>query len=235
MSGASGFRVAVYYAPDGDDPLWRAGCRWLGRDPETGEEFSPPAAVTQADLISDPSGYGFHGTLKPPMRLAEGWTYEAFVAAVSELTQGLKPFTMPRLSVQNLDGFLAIREAEPSPELQAIADVAVASLDHCRALPSEAELAKRRKAGLSGAEEAMLMRWGYPYVFQLWRFHLTLSRRLEHSEMARLLPAAEAWFAEALESPRVFDSLTIYTQAERGAPFALAARIPMSGSELVLR
>jgi len=229
MSIASGFRVAVYYAPDGDDPLWRAGCRWLGRDPETGERFDLPAAVTQPDLISDPAGYGFHGTLKPPMRLAEGMTYEAFVTAVEKLAQGLKPFAMPRLTVQNLDGFLAVREAEPSPELHAIADVAVASLDHCRALPSEAELVKRRKAGLSVTEEAMLTRWGYPYVFQLWRFHLTLSRRLEASEMARLLPKAEAWFAEAMERPRIFNSLAIYTQSESGAPFALSTRVPLGG------
>lgn len=232
MSIESGFRVAIYYAPDGDDPLWRAGCRWLGRDPETGERFNAPAAVTQPDLIADPSGYGFHGTLKPPMRLVDGMTYEAFVAAVRELAQGLKPFAMPRLTVQNLHGFLAVREAEPSPDLQAIADLAVASLDHCRALPSDAELEKRRKAGLSDPEEAMLMRWGYPYVFQLWRFHLTLSRRLGQSEMARLLPPAQAWFAEALEHPRVFNSLAIYTQSERGAPFALSTRIPLPAGSI---
>ena len=136
---------------------------------------------------------------------------------------------MPRLSVQNLDGFLAVREAAPSPELQAIADVAVASLDHCRALPSDAELTRRRKAGLSDAEEAMLTRWGYPYVFQLWRFHLTLSRRLQEREMARLLPAARDWLAEALERPRVFNSLAIYTQGQSGSPFRLSMRIPLGG------
>ncbi|MCB8874747.1 DUF1045 domain-containing protein [Acidisoma silvae] len=229
MSSAAGFRVAVYYAPAKDDPLWTAGCQWLGRDPESGEEFQPSEAVTDPDLTRDPSGYGFHGTLKPPMRLADGVSYEAFLEAVQALAQGLRPFAMPRLSVQNLHGFLAVREAEPSPDLQALADVTVASLDDCRARPSEAELARRRKAGLSAPEEAMLARWGYPYVFQLWRFHLTLTRRLDAAEMARLLPAAEAFFASSLTQPRVCDSLAVYTQAESGAPFTLTARVPLGG------
>ena len=229
MSATPGFRVAVYYAPDSDDPLWTAGCRWLGRDPESGETFEPPEAVTDAGLIADPSSYGFHGTLKPPMRLAAGHGYEAFLEAVRSFAQGLKPFAMPPLSVQNLHGFLAVREAEPSPELQAVADVAVASLDSWRASPGEAELARRRKAGLSAPEEAMLTRWGYPYVFQLWRFHLTLTRKLDEAEMARLKPAAEAFFAAALTRPRRFDSLAVYTQPASGAPFDLSARIPLGG------
>ncbi|MCB8880391.1 DUF1045 domain-containing protein [Acidisoma cellulosilytica] len=229
MNLAPGFRVAVYYAPDRIDPLWTAGCQWLGRDPESGAAFQPPEAVTAPDLIKDPSGYGFHGTLKPPMRLAEGLTYAAFVDSVQTLARGLKPFAMPRLSVQNLHGFIAVRDAEPSPDLQALADIVVAQLDDWRAMPSEAELAKRRKAGLSAAQEAMLTRWGYPYVFQLWQFHLTLSRRLDETEMTRLLPAAEAFFAPALAHKRVCNSLAVYIQPESGAPFTLSARIPFEG------
>ncbi len=229
MTKASGFRVAVYYAPDRDDPLWSAGCRWLGRDPESDARFPLPEALADSGLIQDPAGYGFHGTLKPPMRLAVGLSYEGFLDAVRHLAQGLRPFAMPRLSVQNLHGFLAVREAEPSPDLQAIADVTVASLDDWRTLPNDTELARRRKAGLSAPEEAMLSRWGYPYVFQLWRFHLTLTRRLDETEMARLKPAAEAWFAAALAKPRACNSLAVYTQPNSGAPFTLSARVPLGG------
>jgi hypothetical protein len=225
MSLADGFRVAVYYAPERDDPLWRAGTQWLGRDPESGEAFPIPDAIGDPGLIAEPSAYGFHGTLKPPMRLADGRGYEEFLDAVRQLALGLRPFDLPQFSVQNLNGFLAVREAEPSPALQALADVTVASLDSFRAQPSEAELARRRKGGLSPAEESMLSRWGYPYVFQLWRFHLTLSRRLSEGEMARLRPSAEAWFDEAFGKPRRCQSLAVYTQRASGAPFELSDRI----------
>ncbi len=227
MSVADGFRVAVYYAPERDDPLWSAGTGWLGRDPESGETFAVPGVVTEDNLITEPAAYGFHATLKPPMRLAAGRGYEEFLEAVRCLARGLSPFDLPRFSVRTLHGFLAVREAEPSPALQALADITVASLDAFRALPSDAELARRRRSGLSDAEEAMLCSWGYPYVFQLWQFHLTLSRRLNEQEMARLKPAAETWFAPALAQPRRLGSLAVYTQAASGAPFVLSARIPV--------
>lgn len=225
MSGPEPYRVAVYYAPEASDPLWTAGTTWLGRDPETGQDRAQPAGATP-ELTAEAAGYGLHGTLKPPMRLAPGQSYQDFVAAVAALARSLRAFEMPPLSVQILHGFLAIRETAPSAELQALSDVVVATLDPFRAPLSAAELEKRRRHGLSAGEEAMLARWGYPYVFQLWRFHLTLSRRLTEAEAGALKPVAESSFAAALETPRPCRSLALFTQAVPGSAFRLAARLP---------
>jgi len=227
VSTPSSFRVAVYYAPELDDPLWAAGNRWLGRDPETGATLARPGGIGIENLTDEPAAYGLHATLKPPMRLAPGTRYEDFAQTVAELAEGLATFPLPPLAVQNLDGFLALREQEPSPDLQALADSAVATLDGFREQPEAAELARRRRHGLSEAEEAMLERWGYPYVFQLWRFHITLSRRLDEAEMAKVLPIAEAHFAEALTYERQVSSLAVFTQRAAGAPFLLAQRFPL--------
>jgi hypothetical protein len=205
------FRVAVYYAPERDDPLWEAGNRWLGRDPETGTMLDRPEHIGIANLTDEPAVYGLHATLKPPMRLAPGTHYEDFAAAVAELAAGLTAFSLPPLAVTNLDGFLALREQQPSSDLQALADSTVATLDGFREQPEAAELARRRRHGLTEAEETMLERWGYPYVFQLWRFHITLSRRLDAAEMARARPIAEAYFAAALARPRRVPSVAVFT------------------------
>ncbi len=226
MSAPSSFRVAVYYAPELDDPLWATGNRWLGRDPETGATLAQPEGIGIANLTDEPAAYGLHATLKPPMRLAPGTRYEDFAQAVAELVEGLATFPLPPLAIQNLDGFLALREQKPSPDLQALADSAVATLDGFREQPEAAELARRRRHGLSEAEEAMLERWGYPYVFQLWRFHITLSRRLDEAEMAKARPIAEAFFAESLTYERQVSSLAIFTQRAAGAPFLIARRFP---------
>jgi hypothetical protein len=45
--------------------------------------------------------------------------------------------------------------------------------------------------------------------------------------MASLKPAAEAWFAPALDTSRHFKSLSVYTQAEPGTPFILSARVQL--------
>ncbi|GAB0116920.1 DUF1045 domain-containing protein [Acidisoma sp. 7E03] len=225
MSDAAPHRVAVYYAPEADDPLWDAGTRWLGCDPETGEDRLQPDGLA-GEMTAEAAGYGLHGTLKPPMRLAAGREFSDFLTAVEALARALRAFPMPPLSVQILHGFLAVREKEPSAALQALADVTVATLDDFREPPSEAELARRRRHGLTPAEEAMLQRWGYPYVFQLWRFHLTLSRRLTEAEAGLWQPRAEAFFAAALARPRMCRSLAVFTQPAPGAPFRLARRLP---------
>ena len=97
-----------------------------------------------------------------------------------------------------------------------------------RAPPDTAELARRRRNGLPPAQEKMLVRWGYPYVFATWFFHMTLTRRLSADEHARVRPAAEQYCAAALRIPRRVVDICVFTQPEPGAPFGLTERVPLS-------
>ena len=220
-------RVALYYAPSLSDPLWETACAWLGRDPETAATLPQPDVPGIHAITADARLYGFHCTLKPPMRLATN--YGAFVDDAAVLARGIAPFAMPPLHVADLSGFLAVREAEPCPALHALADACVAGVDRHRAPPTDAELARRRKHGLSPAREANLMRWGYPGVFGEWRFHMTLTRRLTTSERAMFQPAAEAHLAAALPHPRRVGELCVFTQSGPEAPFTIAERLPLLG------
>lgn len=220
-------RVALYYAPALSDPLWPAACAWLGRDPETAATLPQPDLPDLYAVTADARQYGFHCTLKPPMRLRTN--YQAFVDDAAALARRLAPFALPPLRVADLSGFLAVREAVPCPALRTLADACVAGVDRHRAPPEEAELARRRASGLSGAREANLLRWGYPGVFDEWRFHMTLTRRLTDAERAVFLPAAEAHLAGALLHPRQMNEICVFTQAGPGAPFTIAERLPMRG------
>jgi putative phosphonate metabolism protein len=220
-------RVAVYYAPSPADPLWRAAARWLGRDSETAATVPQPDVPGLAALTADPRRYGFHATLKPPMHLAT--SYDLFLEDVERLADTLPAFDLPGLAVEDLSGFLALRETQPCPDLQALADACVGGLDAHRAPLDEAELARRRKGGLPAAQEAMLVRWGYPHVFETWFFHMTLTRRLTDDERAVVRPAAERHFAAALALPRKLDALSVFTQAGPGAPFLVAERVRLAG------
>ncbi len=221
-------RVAVYYAPAPADPLWRAGCAWLGRDPETAATLPQPDLPGIAEWTASPRQYGLHATLKPPMRLAT--SYAALLADAAALAETLAPFDLPPLAVADLSGFLALRETRPSPELHALADACVAGLDAHRAPPGPAELARRRQHGLPPAQDAMLTRWGYPHVFETWFFHMTLTRRLTDAERAEIRPAAEAHFQPALAQPRRIEALTLFTQASPDAPFLIAERLSFSAA-----
>lgn len=222
-------RVAVYYAPLPDDLLTAAAASWLGRDPVTNAPVRQPDLPGIEEITADPRGYGFHATLKPPMRLADGRSWDALLTAAETLAARIAPFDLPPMAVSDVHGFLALRETLPSVRLQALADACVADFDAFRAPPTEAELARRRRSSLTAEQDAMLVRWGYPYVFSTWFFHMTLTRRLSAEEKALYQPAAEAHFAAALAVPRRVVDICLYTQAATGAPFVIAERLPLRG------
>lgn len=223
-------RVALYYAPAFDDPLHEAASTWLGRDAETNAPKRQPELPNIAAITEDARGYGFHATLKAPFRLAEGVRWDTLVEAVEALAAGIRPFDLPPLAVQDLHGFLALRETTDSHALQAFADLCVAGVDHLRAPLTGAELAKRRKNGqLPPSQEALLQRWGYTYVFGEFFFHMTLTRRLTAAEKEIYLPAATGFFDPLLEQARRVTDIALFTQAAPGAPFTVAQRIPLRG------
>lgn len=225
-------RVAIYYAPCPDDPLFAAAATWLGRDPESGAPAPQPDVPDITAVTAEPRVYGFHATLKPPMRLAAGRTCDDLLSAARSLAARIAPFELPPLAVSDVHGFLALRQTAPSAALQALADACVAELDGFRAPPSDAELARRRRSGLTPQQDAMLVRWGYPYVFETWFFHLTLTRRLSAVEKLVFQPAAERHFARALLLPRRVEDICLFTQDAPGSDFVLAARIPLTGPQV---
>jgi putative phosphonate metabolism protein len=226
-------RVAVYYAPRPDDPLFGEAATWLGRDPERGAPVPQPDVPEIEAVTAEPRLYGFHATLKPPMRLAEGRRWSELREATMALADRIAPFALPQLAVSDVFGFLALRETAPCAPLQALADACVAQLDPFRASPANDELARRRRARLTPQQEAMLVRWGYPYVFESWFFHMTLTRRLNVAERAVFLPAAESFFARGAAAPRRVEDICLFVQDRVDAPFMVAERLPLRGTPCI--
>lgn len=223
-------RVGLYYCPAEDDPLFAAGATWLGRDAFLGAPVRQPDLPGIEAVTADPRLYGFHATLKPPMRLVPGCSWRSLLAGVDGMAGGIAPFDLPPLAVTDLHGFLALRETVPSAQLQALADVCVEKPDRFRAPPSADELARRRRASLTEAQDTMLTRWGYPYVFGTWFFHMTLTRRLSAAEHAIWRPDAERFFAAAVAVPRRVTDVCLFTQIGPGAPFVIAERVALRGA-----
>jgi putative phosphonate metabolism protein len=222
-------RVAVYYTPQPDDPLFVEGATWLGRDPESGAPAVQPDIPNVADVTAEPRVYGFHATLKPPMRLKEGRQWFDVAEAATQLAKTTAPFHLPRLAVSDVHGFLALRETSDSARLQALADACVEHLDHLRAPLMDDEIARRRRGGLTSQQDAMLLRWGYPYVFETWFFHMTLTRRLSASEKQVFMPATERYFARAIAATRQVSDICLFVQPAPGEPFLIRERLPLRG------
>ena len=207
-------RYALYYAPP--PGLWaETAAHWLGRDAVSGEARMQPHPDLEALTVSA-RRYGFHGTLKAPFALAEGVSEDDLVAAVEVFAAGIAPVTVEGLAVADLDGFLALLPTGDTTALNALAAQVVARFDRFRAPLSEAERARRQPERLSEVQRALLDTWGYPYVMDAFRFHMTLTDRLTPEQHAWVRPLAEAVFAPVLPRPFVLGALSVFGEGEDG-------------------
>lgn len=222
-------RHAIYFAPPVDSPLWRAGSRWLGRDAASGVALAQPdvpgiGRKRFTSITAAARRYGFHATLKPPFSLARGATEADLDRALSTLAASLDPIVLPALAVGTLDGFLALRLAEPCPALNALAAACVAELDFLRAPPDQAERTRHDRIGLAERESALLSCWGYPWVMEAWRFHMTLTERLADGERSIVERAARQHFAETICVPVKVDALDLFVEKGSEKPFRRVVR-----------
>jgi len=222
-------RYAVYFAPPPGSPLHQFGSRWLGRDAFTGEFLAQPPVPELPGLTGDTRRYGFHATLKPPFALLDGVSPESLLRAVAALAAS-EECVRVALEVSLLDGFLALVPRDPSEPLNRIAERAVRELDGFRRPPPEQELARRRSAGLSPRQEQHLLSWGYPYVFEDFHFHMTLTERLPGAEAARIEAAAAEHFGPVLSAPVLVDGITLFEEVAPGAPFLATRHFPFARS-----
>jgi putative phosphonate metabolism protein len=232
-------RYALYYAPRPGDALAVSAAQWLGRDPETGQT-RPLRAVhglsleRLAEITAEPRLYGFHGTLKAPIALADGLFEREFLEAVGRFAAGCRPFSVPSVELAELSGFLALVPARRCIELHELADQCVVEFDEFRRPADEAELAKRRAAELSPRQDELLMRWGYPYVLEQWRFHLTLTGRLPNpAERTLITNVLRQRFAGFLDRPLPIADLCVFRQPGPGRPFTVQARFRLGGGRRV--
>jgi putative phosphonate metabolism protein len=218
-------RFAIYYAPR-DGAFADAAAAWLGWDLAGSRAVAQPGVAGLADLTADPRKYGFHGTIKPPFRLAKGFSPQDLADAVRQLATNLAPVGMPGLDLVLLEGFVALVPA-PDPALWALAAEVVRALDTFRAPLTDAEIARRRPDRLTPRQRELLSLYGYPYVMEEFQFHLTLSGWLEGDAAQRLRAAATRHFAGLIPRPFRLEDLCLCGEDQTGR-FHLLHRYALS-------
>ena len=219
-------RYALYWLPAPGSRLEAFGRSVLGFDNVSGEAVAHPEGLTR--LVAVTAGariYGFHATLKAPLRLVAGTTEADLVTAARNLAAAHPPVVVGPLKVAALGPFLALVPESPPEALGLLAAECVAALDPFRAPLTEAERAKRRPDRLDPRGRALLDRWGYPFVYEAFRFHMTLTDALPEAERETWhLRLSEAYAATAPE-PVTIDAVCLLAQDGSG-PFRLLARLP---------
>ncbi|MHC0052608.1 DUF1045 domain-containing protein [Actibacterium sp. D379-3] len=225
-------RYAIYFAPE-PGPLADFGARWLGWDAAIGAVPDAPALPDLPrplpEITETPRKYGFHGTIKPPFHLADGKSEPALHRAAATLARHLAPVTLDGLELSRLGHFLALTPTGRTTALASLAAHVVMELDSFRAPPGPAELARRRPGALTETQRALLSRWGYPYVMEEFRFHLTLTGRLSDEYATATEAALAPLIAPLLPRPFEVNSLCLFGESAADGRFRLLHRYTLSG------
>ena len=217
-------RYAIYFAADSDSVLSRFGAELLGYDVYTGDEMPFPADASRVapdwrDVTADPRKYGFHGTLKAPMALAPGRTEAELVAACVAFAGKARPMPSIRPVVDSISGFIAVIPTEPVGTLQQLAADCVREFDDFRAPMTAEDRARRKPDKLTERQRDYLDRWGYPYVMEEFRFHMTLTGRLDAERRGPILEMLRARFSALGLETLAIDRIALFKQDDARARF----------------
>jgi putative phosphonate metabolism protein len=218
-------RYAIYHAPAPGSALDRFGAEMLGYDAYCGEDLPFPHGMPPdwREVTQDPRKYGFHATLKAPIALAEGKTESGLVAACEAFAGAPRRIPLIEPVVDSISGFIAVVPAKPSAELQQLAADVTSEFDpFCAPLTPE-DRARRNPEQLSARQREYLERWGYPYVMEEFRFHMTLSGRLEAERREALVTLLRARFAALQLETLAIDRIALFRQDDATSRFRIIA------------
>jgi putative phosphonate metabolism protein len=219
-------RYAIYYVPAPGTELDRFGARLLGYDAFSGEELPFPDSVTQAvtdwrDITQDPRKYGFHATVKAPLSLAKDKTESELLAACEAFAGKPRPIPVIKPVIDSISGFIAVVPAQPSPELERLAADCTSEFDSFRAPPTSEDRARRNPSALTPRQREHLDRWGYPYVIEDFRFHMTLTGRLDAGRRGPVLTMLRNRFSAVGLETLAVDRIAVFRQDDPRSRFRI--------------
>ncbi len=222
-------RFGIYFVP-GSGPLRDLATDWLGYDivHETDVKRPPflSSLVPDIDKLTEvPKRYGLHATIKAPFRLAKDCHLDDLKEATAHFCRTLQPIVIPGFTLSEIESFFCLMPQEGTGELSWLASSCLRKLERFRAPLKEAERQKRMTKGLSQRERHLLEQWGYPYVLENFRFHITLTCAItDPAYRKNLRPILAEYLAKALDRPLVIDALCLVCEREPGTRFELVQR-----------
>jgi putative phosphonate metabolism protein len=216
-------RYAIYFVAAPGSDLDRFGAQLLGYDAFSGEELPFPDGVSPDwyELTGDPRKYGFHATLKAPLALAQGRRETELVAACEAFAETARPIPQIRPVVDSISGFIAVVPAERSSELERLAADCTREFDSFREALTPEDRTRRNPSALTPRQREHLDRWGYPYVMEDFRFHMTLTGRLDAERRPPILTMLRERFSTIGLATLAIDRIALFRQDQANSRFRI--------------
>jgi putative phosphonate metabolism protein len=230
-------RYAIYYVSAPGTDLDRFGAQLLAYDAFSGEDLPFPDGIMKMapdwrDLTREPRKYGFHATLKAPLSLARDKTEAGLVAACEAFAATPRPIPVIKPVVGSISGFIAVVPAEPSAELERLAADCTIAFDSFRAPLTAEDRARRNPSALTPRQCKHLDRWGYPYVMEDFRFHMTLTGRLGAERREPVLAMLRSRFSKIGLKTLAVDRIALCRQDDADCRFRVVSHWKLGMEDL---
>ena len=201
--------------------------------PGVGENDAPAALRLKAEvdtwyarddmrgLAINARRYGFHATLAAPFHLAEGHTEAELLAAAAAFAAGRTSVVIPGPRPAAMGSFRVLLPNGDQDGLNDLSASVVRHFDGFRAPLNEADVLRRRVPRLTPRQRELFDRWGYPYVFDEFHFHLTLTDSLPAKRTAEVDAALAQHFADVAGVNVPLTGITISIEPQPGADFEI--------------
>jgi hypothetical protein len=163
--------------------------------------------------------------LKAPFHLVDGASEGKLIDSMAQFASARTGFWLPDIDVRAISQFVAITPLTPKDELQDLARDCVTAFDRFRAPPDEADLARRLSSPLSARQLELLEAWGYPYVMEQFRFHMTLTSSLPDAERAMVVAELSRRFRDEVgRTDLLIGGFALFRQDTRQSRFRIMKR-----------
>jgi putative phosphonate metabolism protein len=209
-------RYAIFYTPTG--PLADFGAHWMGWESAQGRSVPHPkfTDIDVASITKTPRKYGLHGTLKAPFHPAEGFDLAQLQDTAKAFATRQPAFEIGAMALSYDSDFVALRPQNPQVALRNFAGATVKMFDPFRAPLTDADIARRRHANLTVRQDQHMRDWGYPFVFDDFHFHLTLSGHLQQDTAAQVIDVLTQHLENIVSNPFAIDAITLMGQDAQG-------------------
>ena len=227
-------RYAIYFVPAAQMNLYWFGCSILGYDCYTGKDVGLLDGLERElanwrEITNEPRRYGFHATLKAPFRLRPSCSEAALTNAFDKFAKLGHPVAHIEPEVTGLGDFIAIVPRSRTPALDALANQCTTSFDAFRAPMTAKERARRTASHLSPTQMQNLDRWGYPYVFEDFRFHMTLTGSLPEAARDHVIAVLRRAFDRTCGNCKIaVDRLALVKQPDERTRFRVLCQAELS-------
>lgn len=226
-------RYAIYYTPPPFSRLAVFGASILGYDCYEGMEVAQVAPdgidpVLLALMTAEPKRYGFHATIVAPFALGR-YSEAELAEELATFARTYAPVLVGQLVVGRLASFAVLRPAVERDGISRFAEQCLEAFDRFRGPLSELDRARRTGASLTARQRALTERWGYPYVLDQYRFHMTLAGPVPDAQMDDVVSSLSEAYAELANDHFEIDALSLLRQDGRDQRFRVIQRYRLCG------